>query len=135
MKDENSLKYLIKNADDDWHFHKPHLLYQEGEQADAYLQAMKNPEYSDSFHSETVKIIAENKDKIFGISPEISLIDLGPGYPDKALAAAKWLNENSSLDYYPVDVSQMYLDIAVDAMRPHCRFIRPIHPVEIDLVI
>jgi hypothetical protein len=108
---------------------EPHLLYMSDEQADSYLEAMHDPDYTSSFHCPTVKLIESNLPEIFGdVGEAISLIDLGPGYPDKSIPMAKYLKEHSvRCTYIPVDISHSFLEIAAGVMSPFVARVHPIH--------
>jgi hypothetical protein len=108
---------------------EPHLLYMSDEQADSYLEAMHDPDYTSSFHCPTVKLIESNLPGIFeNLGEAISLIDLGPGYPDKSIPMAKYLKEHGvQCTYIPVDISNSFLEIAAKAMSPLVARVHPIH--------
>ncbi|MDP2600890.1 MAG: L-histidine N(alpha)-methyltransferase [Deltaproteobacteria bacterium] len=112
-----------------WELTEPHLLYLDDEQAVGYLKLMQDQSYSKSFHNETVQLIENHLNDLFPSGERsISLIDLGPGYPDKALPMAKFLrNKNTEIYYYPVDVSLKYLDLAKEEMAPFCKGVFPIN--------
>src|SRR4051812_16533992 len=102
---------------------EPHLLYLGAQQADDYLELMKNPKYAESFHSDTVKLIQREVLQLFpGNLKGVTLIDLGPGYPDKSLPiAASLINRKIALDYIPVDISERFLEIAEQHLKPLAR--------------
>jgi uncharacterized SAM-dependent methyltransferase len=108
---------------------EPHLLYLSDEQADIYLEAMESKDYSSSFHGPTVDIIKSNLPTIFSnIGAGISLIDLGPGYPDKSLPMVQYLKDQQvPCKYVPVDISQPFLDIAAHHIRPFVEQVYPVH--------
>ncbi len=108
---------------------EPHLLYLSEEQSDRYLDAMNNPDYVNAFHSPTVQLIREHLDEILDdVTSEVSLIDLGPGFPDKSLPIAHEFQQRGiALDYYPVDISEPFLSIAAREMADFSRRTTPIH--------
>lgn len=108
---------------------EPHLLYMSNDQAKSYLEAMEDPEYAASFHCPTVKLIESNLPGIFrNVGGSVSLIDLGPGYPDKSIPMARYLKEHGvRFTYIPVDISKSFLDIAAGAMAPFAVQVHPIH--------
>lgn len=118
------ISYLAKHNDLEWEITGHHLLYLKAEK---YLNLMANATYAEGFHCNTVEIIEENVGQIFKDLNEVNLIDLGPGYPDKSLPIAKFLAGKSPLNYFPVDISLMYLKIAEDAMKPYCTKITPVN--------
>lgn len=107
---------------------EPHLLYLNNSQAESYLELMNNPKYAESFHSDTVKIIKRELSQLFpNHLSEMTLIDLGPGYPDKSLPIAEYFKSMQiELDYVPVDVSRLFLDIADQNVKPLVRSTAPI---------
>jgi uncharacterized SAM-dependent methyltransferase len=107
---------------------EPHLLYLSDAQSKSYLKVMKNSTYSDSFHNPTISIINANLEQIFSnITENITFIDLGPGYPDKTLPIAKYFQRlNRQFHYYPVDISQTFLNIASETMEPFSSVNHPI---------
>jgi len=90
---------------------------------------MKDKSYSKSFHDNTVQLIKNHLDELFeGATSAVSLIDLGPGYPDKSLPMTKFLRKNDiDVHYYPVDISLEYLRISESEMAHFCKTITPIH--------
>lgn len=112
-----------------WELTEPHLLYLDDTQANHYLKVMQDQSYSKSFHNETVQLIEEHLDELFNTKARaVSLIDLGPGYPDKTLPMAQFLKERSTdVYYYPVDVSQRYLNISETEMHRFCKEVMPIN--------
>lgn len=114
------LKFLRKVNSETWELTEPHLLYLDEAQANKYLQAMQNDQYKGGFHAETIEIIEHNLENMFKSSNNIDLVDLGPGYPDKSLPIALWSQDKVKLNYYPVDVSPLYLKIATDKMKDLC---------------
>jgi hypothetical protein len=113
-----------------WLLTEPHLLYLSESQSRAYLQAMENDQYSSGFHSATVETIARNVSEMVDpvLHRKLALIDLGPGYPDKAIPIGKFCNANKiPLHYVPVDISSEFLTIAARAMARFSHNISPIH--------
>lgn len=108
---------------------EPHLLYLSDEQSDLYLEVMKSEDYSSSFHGPTVDIIKSNLPAIFSdIGGGVSLIDLGPGYPDKSLPMVQYLRDQQvPCKYIPVDISQSFLDLAVHYIEPFVEQVYPVH--------
>jgi len=108
---------------------EPHLLYLSDEQADIYLDAMESEDYSSSFHGPTVDTIKSNLPDIFSnIGEGVSLIDLGPGYPDKSLPMVRYLKDQQvPCKYVPVDISQPFLDIAAHHIKPFVEQVYPVH--------
>lgn len=108
---------------------EPHLLYMSEDQAGSYLKAMENPDYTSSFHNPTVKIIESNLPEIFrDFGKGVSLIDLGPGYPDKSMPIAKYLRQRGiPCKYVPVDISSSFLEIAKKSIAPIAEQVYPIH--------
>lgn len=90
---------------------------------------MKNPDYSESFHSATVNIIEAHLSELFPLSHQsLSIADLGPGFPDKSLPIAKFLKQNQvDLTYIPVDISETFLEIASFHIKPFAKETVPIH--------
>ncbi len=108
---------------------EPHLLYLTDNQADAYLDVVKSNDYSKIVHNPVTNIISDHLDEITEeIKDDVSLIELGPGYPDSSLLIAKHCYEKGvNLFYYPVDISKEYLSIATKAMSPYVVESTPIH--------
>lgn len=121
------LSKLRRTSDSTWELTEPHLLYLDSAQSEDYLKVMQDKNYSTGFHNDTVELIESHLPDLFPHSTDISIIDLGPGYPDKSLPMAKFLkNRGQHVFYYPVDVSADYLKISEEAMRPFCQSIVPI---------
>ncbi len=122
-------RHLRQVSERMWELTEPHLLYLDSEQSDQYLQVMQDRQYATTFHNDTVQLIHAHLDELFADpAAAISLIDLGPGYPDKSLPIAQFLKARSqAVHYYPVDVSREYLGIAQEAMAPYCTEVVPIH--------
>ncbi|MBI4370333.1 MAG: L-histidine N(alpha)-methyltransferase [Elusimicrobia bacterium] len=127
--DQEILKHLQWDSENSrFLLTEPHLLYLTRAQSQSYLDAMGNPEYSSGFHSATVEVIKANLPTILGkFTRKVSLIDLGPGYPDKSLPIGEYLKKNKAeLYYYPVDVSDSFLGLACRYMRPFAANVVPI---------
>ncbi|MBU0490477.1 MAG: L-histidine N(alpha)-methyltransferase [Chloroflexi bacterium] len=110
---------------------EPHLLYLSDEQADVYLEVMETEEYTASFHGPTVEIIKSNLPAIFSdIEEGVSLIDMGPGYPDKSLPMVQYLKVRGiPCRYVPVDVSRPFLDLAARHVEPFVEWVYPVHAI------
>jgi uncharacterized SAM-dependent methyltransferase len=108
---------------------EPHLLYLSDEQSELYLDAMKSEDYSSSFHGPTVAILKANLDAIFAdVGRAVSLIDLGPGYPDKSLPIVAFLKGRGiACTYVPVDISRKFLDLAAGTVAPLVERVCPVH--------
>lgn len=117
---EETKKFLKKTADGVWEITSPHVLYLSSDQGKAYSSNKADPAYN-SFHDETVQIIDRHKQEILSLlGDRLTLIDLGPEYPDKTLPLIKeFQRQNKSLDYVPVDINADYVKIAEDAARPY----------------
>ena len=126
---EETKRFLKKVAPMTWELTEPHLLYLDEKQSADYLQVMQDQNYSQTFHNDTVGLIENHLEELFpNQKTEVSLIDLGPGYPDKSLPMAKFLKKRGqNVFYYPVDVSLKYLSIAEHEMFPYCERVTPIH--------
>ena len=122
------LKCLKRNPiTNSWELIEPHLLYLSPVQSNAYLKAMNSQKYSTGFHSDTIEIIRANCAEIVG-KESLCLIDLGPGYPDKALPMGEYCKRNGiALHYVPIDVSDTFLEIAEKEMKPFCVKTSPVH--------
>ena len=128
-KYQETLRCLKNDSPGRWLLTDPHLLYLDDQQSEAYLNAMKDQDYSSKFHDSTVQIINAYKEKVLAdAGDEITLIDLGPGYPDKTLPLVQYCNENGiRVRYIPVDISKQFLDVSVKAMQEIVDDIQPIH--------
>ncbi len=128
---QETIRFLKPDPGRPGHFllTEPHLLYLSDEQADDYLKAMKSKAYSSSFHGPTVQIIKSNLPAMFSsIGAGVSLIDLGPGYPDKSLPIVRYLKDHAMpCRYVPVEISQPFLDIAVRHIEPLVERVYPVH--------
>ncbi|MEW6366505.1 MAG: L-histidine N(alpha)-methyltransferase [Acidobacteriota bacterium] len=128
---QETIRFLKPDCTRPGHFllTEPHLLYLSDDQADAYLDAMKSEAYSSSFHGPTVQIIKSNLAAIFSdIGAGVSLIDLGPGYPDKSLPMVRFLKDKAvPCRYVPIDISQPFLDLAVSHIEPFVERAYPVH--------
>ncbi len=97
----------------------PHVLYLSEEQSDGYLAAMANRDYS-GFHSETAIAIERHAAEIIGPSRAVQLIDLGPGFPDKAIPLGRHCRSRGvKLRYCAVDVNARFLDLATKEMAKY----------------
>ena len=126
---QETLKYLKKDEKKDNHYYliEPHLLYLSEAQSNSYINVTKNDQYFNSFHYETLELIHSNLGKICGQNDSFSLIDLGPGYPDKSLPIARYMQSKGSLiDYYPIDISASFLQLAEKEMSSHVLAVTPI---------
>jgi uncharacterized SAM-dependent methyltransferase len=99
----------------------PYLAYQGQQQAETYLQFMKNEIYYNSVHGPFRDLIIKNIKTIIELIKNDSCIhffDLGPGYPDKTLPVMRQLRElGINFVYRPYDVNQQFLDIACTAAK------------------
>ncbi len=122
------IKYLKEDGSGKWLLIEPHLLYLQADSAKSYLRAMANSKYATGFHSETVKVIASRTNDIVGDERHLCLVDLGPGYPDKAVPIASYCKEKQiKFDYVPVDINEFFLDIAVKEIKKYADNVVPIH--------
>ena len=130
MNKEEILSHLAQDQSNSAKFYliEPHLLYTSDEQAKGYLKVMKSPQYTSGFHDPTVETIIQNLENLFGNhSKKLSFIDLGPGYPDKALPIAKYFKKQGTpFDYYPIDVSREFLRVSEQAMHDQASLVKPI---------
>jgi hypothetical protein len=128
---QETLKYLKQSSFDSKSYEliEPHLLYLSEEQSQGYLQAMDDKSYSGSFHNAIVEIINTHLPEIFSDKLSgVSLIDLGPGFPDKTIPIADFLkNQKTDFYYYPVDISPTYLELAERTIRKSTPHVFPIH--------
>lgn len=108
---------------------EPHLLYLSDEQSNLYLDVMKSEDYSASFHGPTVEIINKALSDLFSETGKgVTLIDMGPGYPDKSLPMVRYLKDRQvPCVYVPVDISRSFLDIAAQHVRPYVERVHPVH--------
>jgi len=122
------LKHLKKEPNRDrWLLSEPQLLYLAREQSQTYLKALSSKHYSSSFHSETVSLVQSHVKQIVGNQKKLSLVDLGPGFPDKAVPiASNCKRYGVDFEYLPVDVSEIFLQIAKDEMSQYTDNIRPV---------
>lgn len=90
---------------------------------------MAKPDYSSGFHSETISLINSHVTSLARAeSAELVLIDLGPGFPDKALPIAKHcVLLGKKLEYWPVDVSSLFLEVAAKEVSPYAKGVTPIN--------
>lgn len=127
---DSILKHLTHDPSDPNKFYliEPHLLYTSDEQAKDYLAMMQSTQYSSGFHTPTVQIIKSHLDDLFEkYTNGLSFVDLGPGYPDKALPVAEYFqSKNQDFDYYPVDVSPEFLRVSEKAMQGKATKVLPI---------
>ncbi len=104
------------------------MLYLDADQAQSYLNVMKNQKYSTGFHSEVVSLISSYVEDLVGSVKTLDLIDLGPGYPDKAIPIAQHCKAHKiKMSYFPVDVSLPFLKLASKEIRKFTPFIFPAH--------
>ncbi len=105
----------------------PHLLYLSSKQSNAYIGVTKNDKYYNTFHKESLDIIHSNLGNITPTQGTFSLIDLGPGYPDKSLPIAHYMKKKGTpIAYYPVDISPSFLNLAEEAMSDFVSRVTPI---------
>ncbi|MCX5783844.1 MAG: L-histidine N(alpha)-methyltransferase, partial [Elusimicrobia bacterium] len=127
---DETIKYLEKESGTNkFYLTQPHLLYLSDEQSDDYLKLMANSKYHGKFHAPTLSIVEDNIDSIARHTKnQVSLIDLGPGFPDKSLPIIKYLkSKNIATRYYPVDVNEKFLKIASNEMNKYADEVIPIH--------
>jgi hypothetical protein len=93
---------------------KPYNLYLTRDQADAYLDAMEQPQYVSAFHDPLLGLIRAKADTlILPVSDHVAFLDLGPGRPDKSVPLLNALARAAAeCEYIPVDINRTFLDIA-----------------------
>lgn len=128
---KETIKYLKphpinKNC---FYLKEAHLLYLSESQSKTYLDAMESPDYSNTFHTDVEEIISKNLNEMFHNNyKEISILDLGPGYPDKTIPIVKYFqSENVPINYYPIDINLYFLDLASKTIKPYARNVVPIN--------
>lgn len=100
-----TLKYLRQTSANTYELTEPHLLYLSGDQSQAYLNAMDDDAYSGTFHNATVEIIKNNLARFFPEDwQELSLIDLGPGYPDKSIPIADYFQSKGYILHHFIPI-------------------------------
>jgi uncharacterized SAM-dependent methyltransferase len=124
---EQLLASLSTGASSIW-LSEPQNLYLAPDQANAYLDLMKDDRYAGAFHDPVKTLISQSVELLTsGIQPSAALIDLGPGYPDKTIPLFDFLKAHRiPFTYYPVDISQTFLEIATEAALEHSVAVRPI---------
>lgn len=125
---EEVLRYIDKGqGNHDLVVTSPHVLYLSDAQADNYLEAMDNEDYS-GFHSETTKLIEKHAGEIVGHPKGLYLVDLGPGFPDKAIPLGEYCRRAGvALSYCAVDVSEKFLRIATQEMKKYASQVKAVN--------
>lgn len=119
------LQYFDRISDREYSLKSPALLYSKTG-GDAYLKNMQNQDYSAPFHSPTIALYERASEFVADLQ-QIAFVDLGPGYPDKAIPFVKHLRDrNASIHYIPVDINESFLHLASNAMAPLVDRVNPI---------
>ena len=120
-------KYLTGDGRGNWSFKSGHVLYLSSEQGRFYSRGKEGDEYN-AFHDATVRLINRFASEIIGQLPEkLTIIDLGPEYPDKTLPLLRARKLRAApADYVAVDVNGDFLSIATQAASPYARSSRGI---------
>lgn len=143
-KYDETREYLHKVNSGLWEIISPHVLYLSPNQGETYSSMKENEDYN-RFHDETIQIIEGKKKEILAHldTNHLTLIDLGPEYPDKTLPLMKEMHSTGHpIDYLPVDINENYLKIAADAARPYvnriftlnCRFEDVAQRIQLEMV-
>ena len=107
----------------------PANLYIENQQAEAYLDLMRDNVYGGGFHAKVKRLISNNRGTILAnLTSTLDFVDLGPGFPDKSfplLASMSTLQMKGR--YIPVDVNHKFLQIAENACKAYGFPIRAVH--------
>lgn len=117
---KNSLAMQINNGQTHIYLSAPHSLYISDKQAQLFETAtQQNTVYQDELDEPILNLLSSNVAEIFSsIESHINFIDLGPGHPSKSLGLLDYMSENgTNPTYYAVDISEFFLDHAVNATR------------------
>ena len=106
----------------------PSFLYLKNSQAQQYIKLMHQESYSSEFHSPLVSLI---EDKVLSLVDatlkQVRFVDLGPGYPDKAIPILSHLRRAGiEVSYCPIDVNPFFLDLARESVEKITSSIFPI---------
>jgi uncharacterized SAM-dependent methyltransferase len=83
---------------------------------------MHTPQYSQPFHQPLLNLLTEQASGILADWPgTVSVVDLGPGHPDKSFPLLDFLRRQQQLaSYIAVDLNSYFLSVATEAARPLC---------------
>jgi len=98
----------------------PHSLYISDKQAQLFeVATQQNTAYQDELDEPILNLLSSNAAEILSsIESHINFIDLGPGHPSKSLGLLDYMLANQvTPSYYAVDISEFFLDHAVNAVR------------------
>lgn len=114
VADLTNSKKITTNGKTKIFFDQPYHLYLDDFQSKAYLEMIQADKFSSLLHDPALELIDKYKNKILNsFKGKLSFYDLGPGLPTKTIPLLKHLiNKKIDFDYYPVDISQNFLNIA-----------------------
>jgi uncharacterized SAM-dependent methyltransferase len=98
-----------------WYVNDSKLWYLTDEQADGYLAVSESDEYKTGMHDAETDLIERNLERIVTkLDDDVRALDLGCGKALKTIQVlAEAQNRGKNVVFYPVDISEKILDIAV----------------------
>ncbi len=112
------------------HLDRPYNLYLVHDQAELYLETIATAPFERQLYRPLIHLLqSEAGTMLADLGPNIDLIDLGPGLPDKSLPLVDFLDSSSrGFRYIPVDISSHFLSLTTSYFR-YRRF--PILPLQV----